>query len=113
MSLLRYAKDGIKTARGPLQFGRVGMDGLPFRAQPDALYTNREVEQKAYVSTDVGIRILDLSDPEQLKEYQDISEKGANGLYYITEERVEFIPAMGKFIVLVKWMMPALEMPSY
>lgn len=113
MSLLRYAGAGLKTDRGPLQFGRVGMDGLPFRANPDSLYTNKEIEQKAFISADVGVRVFNLSVPEDLKEYGEILEKAANGLYQLLLDREDFVPETGTYMVLVKWTMSALEMPAY
>ena len=90
-------------------------DGIPFR-QGGVPIKVSEMEDLS-LSGDFVCKIFNLSDPEDMKEYQSIMDQVINRalvLYGPARERApQFNPQTGNFVVLLRWVKVFAEVPRY
>jgi len=82
-------------------------DGLPFRVQPGqdhpTLKGNDPTHRQPSMVRDAQVRIFDLSDPIQLKEYQEVWDAIAKGLAVYSAEEKEFCTDIQNWRVFLRW----------
>lgn len=87
----------------PLHWSRLDVDGLPFKGMPPEGMKSRELDLALTPAMDVYVRMYDLSDPEQRREYELVIDRAANGWYNLIRCDVRFLPDEKKWQALVEF----------
>ena len=88
-----------------------GVGGIPFRGDVVPNIKNEDNRQPVEVN-DAKIRIFDLSDPEQLKEYERVFDMVAKGIWYVSMENVQYDPIKQTWKILLRYVEQYMEMPG-
>lgn len=89
----------------------IATDRSIFRGQSSTLLKRDEYEALVPVF-DVKVRILDLSNPEDLTEYQHILDMNSKNYYVIGYEEKEWVPEKQTWFILIKYGIKFLEPPG-
>jgi len=57
------------------------------------------------------VRVFDLSNEEDLKQYVAVWQEITNGQAQPSEQRTEFVPSTGKFVALLRWSSLSYKVP--
>lgn len=85
-----------------------GHDGLPFRGSeiPDLRRGGKQPVERKYAK----VKVLDLSKPDQLAEYQAICDLVAKGWSALSREEMEWVPEKQNWIVFIRYVEKFAEM---
>ncbi len=85
-----------------------GFEGRPFRGRsiPDLVKGGKAPVERNYAK----IRILDLSDPKALEEYQSICDLIAKGWCALSREEVQWVEEKKNWVVLIRYIEKYAEM---
>lgn len=85
-----------------------GYDGLPFKGQsiPDLVKGGKAPVEKRYAK----VKIFDLSNKEQLAEYQAICDLVAKGWCALSKEDMQWVPEKQNWIVFIRYLERYAEM---
>lgn len=83
-----------------------GLDELPLM---DAKTPPEKRIQEHWIAR---VNVFDLSDREQLAQYEHIWQKICDGLYVLCEQRTEFTPESARFVTLLRWAELEYKVPS-
>jgi hypothetical protein len=118
MSFLKYQDDeSVRkgNGRGPLQFGRAHVDGMPFRG-PMPLLKEDEYRELTETVQDFGAKVFNVQDPQDYREMKEIFDRAANGWYNILDldkkwsEDKDGNPTV---LVFVMWTIPHKELARH
>ena len=90
---------GLHTARRDPELANLNFKGLPFRGRPYVVDQNNP----PIFSKEVHIRQFDLSEEEDLKEYERIFQNRADGLNEISFEEKVYDESIKSWRVLLRW----------
>lgn len=116
MGLLKYVGQTIETPRGPVQFGRAQVDGMPFRTpglqpgQAPPFYQQAEIDRYAEPVYDFDAAVFNLRNPDDLMLYKQVFDRHYAGVYKVFYESPPHHGENGEVIVFVKWALKCLEM---
>ena len=102
--------DPTGAAGKPLVFP--GYEGVPFRGTVPNIKESDPDEQRPQLGMQVRVDILDLSKPEDLEYYGQISQMVGNGFAQISFEERQFIEEKKSWLVLLRWMLHFAYMPN-
>ena len=93
-----------------------GLDGLPFRLKsgqqfPMLKHNDPEYAQPQPVA-DAHVKVFDLSNEDDVKEYAEIWDKAAKGLIMISAEERHWSDKKENFKIFLRWGEVYLEMPK-
>jgi hypothetical protein len=80
-SLVKFSQSRKESGGRALNWGRVHVDGLPFRGDVDPLLREEEYEQRAVRVADFKNGFFDVENPEQNRLYNGVLECCANGWF--------------------------------
>lgn len=110
MGMIKYI-DELEDETGQSRFwGRLDVDGLPFRGPNAPMLKSEEYEDHLERVNDAKVNIFVLNDPEQRKEYADILDRISNGWYSCLLRRVDIIE--GKHVAYIEWTVRHVELPK-
>jgi len=89
-----------------------GFDGLPFRGPRPDLKETDAPENQPRPGMQVNVHILDLSKPEDLEYYEQISQLVGNGYAQISFEERKFVEEKKTWLVLLRWFLLYTCLPS-
>ena len=81
-----------------------GFEGAPYRGSAIPMLKNTDPERtQPQVNLYARVKILDLSKPEQLAEYQRIYDCIAKGYYVFSYEDIQFVKSSNSWTVLIRY----------
>lgn len=110
-SLLSETTPAGAGKKEPVYFGRFGMDGAPYRGQPQ-LFKEDEFDEKTHVVNDSHSRVFDITKPEENEKYEIVLNKVANGLAELCRHEHQMVAQPDgsvKVFVYLVWMEPFRE----
>jgi hypothetical protein len=92
---------------------RASIDGAPFRAPENApLLREEEFEQKVKRVGDSFVRVFDMADAQQQKDYQEILDRIVNGRGQVIHVDRQFDEKKGTWVVYIEWAEYFMELPE-
>src|SRR4051812_18402431 len=73
-----------------LHFGRASLDGMPYRGKP-MLLREEEYEELTEVVSDSHVKIFDITNEEQRKEFSEIIDRCISGWYVVHEKQTKMV----------------------
>lgn len=90
-----------------------GFEGIPFRGKGAAAPNIKDDDPKQpIIVQDAKVKIFDLSDPEQLLQYEQIWFKIGRGQCKLSAEERQFMPELKSWRILLRWAELYFEMPK-
>lgn len=91
-----------------------GIDGVPFRmpANEQIPFIKSTDTRQPVEVLDAHVRIFDLSDKKDLKEYTEVMDMVAKGRCLFSAEDRQWDPEKKTFIVFLRWLTRFMEMPK-
>lgn len=84
---------------------------MPFRGPAAPMIKETEYEDRVERVYDAKVRKLDISDPEQRQELEDILDCVFNGWYQLHKMTEQYVPEKGTWLVMIIYAMPFNELP--
>ena len=78
-------------------------EGLPYRGVPINLKSTDDPADVLKLNQVLYVKRFELSDAEQLKEYQAICQQIQDGHAQLSYENMEYIPEEKQWVVLMRW----------
>lgn len=83
-------------------WGKADEDGMPFRGPVAPLMKTAEYDQVAGISSDFHSVVLNLADPEQNRQFEQIIDKAVN-TQHVTIMRCELLPPQPGYLSVMVW----------
>jgi len=81
-----------------------GIDGIPFRGPTPDLKEDDPDRKRPQLGAKVGLRQLNLADPEDMEAYRRIAQMVGNGCAQISFEERMYDESIKSWRVLIRWM---------
>lgn len=112
MSLLKYFGEQNEDGHNGRLFWSGNLEA-PFRGRSAPLL-NRDEYDKLEIDYDAHVRVFDLGDPEELRQYEAILDRAANGGWYVVRHvEHHWDEARGTMKVYVEWFQKYSSLPPH
>ena len=78
-------------------------EGIPYRGKPINLKSTDNVDDKMKLNQVLRVKRFDLSEPEELKEYERVCQAIQDGHAQLSFEKIEYDMEQRQWVALLRW----------